>query len=154
MNIKLCKISIKDKPIIKQSLVDYLLELGTLLQENTPTEYKYLDSYFTEEKRNAYFIMLKNEIIGFVFANDYCIIKTNEIAIAEFYIKPDFRNQNFGFFAFNTLVKQYSLKWEVKTSIKNNKAVLFWKKAISRITQNEFIKKINGEEVVFSFEMN
>jgi len=133
MKIHLLNINKTAKPIINQLLVDYLSELGTILQEKIWTENKYLDSYFTEENRKAYFIKLKNEIIDFAFVNDHCIIKTNEIAIAEFYIKPEFRNNNFGLNAFKLIVQQSSLKWEIKTSIKNAKGKQFWRKAVSNL---------------------
>ncbi len=135
-------------------MFDYLSELAILQNEKINTEYKYLDTYFKEKNRKAYFIKLKNETIGFAFVNDYCLQKTNEIAIAEFYIKPTFRNMKYGILAFQELVLKNNLKWEVKTNVKNQKAIYFWEKAINKISSNNFQKETINYDIVFSFDSN
>ena len=153
MKVKLLKIKLEQKPIIKSLLFDYLSELETLLNKNINKDYIYLDSYFSEQNREAYFVMFQNEIIGFAFINDYCIIKSNEIAIAEFYIKPLYRNKKIGFSVFKQLVKQKPLKWEVKTDVNNHNAIYFWEKSISKLTNNIFDKQIVDDSIIYSFQI-
>lgn len=144
--VSLKEIKIEEKDFLKSLLKDYLIELRINTNSEIDSEYQYLDSYFIEEERKAMFILNDNEIIGFVFVNDYCLIKTNEIAIAEFYIQKQFRNLGFAENAAKQVFKMHNKKWEIKTSLENKVALCFWRKVIGNFEE----KEVDGE-LVFSF---
>jgi len=148
---KIKKIVKSNTPLIKSLLVDYLTELSIISKTNIDTNYTYLDTYFTDKNRSAYFFYLNDKIIGFGFINDYCIINTNKKAIAEFYIKKEYRKQGLGETFARKLFELHNTSWEVKTNINNKNANLFWKKIITKYSINSYYSQISDSNVIFSF---
>lgn len=144
MNIS--KISISEKPQFQELFAGYLTEL------NAEKDYPYLDLYWKEEKR----IPLKyteNDIwLGFALINDYTIIKTNTISIAEFYILPEYRRNRIGFNFASSIFCNYQGNWEIRTDVNNLKAILFWENILIKCTKDFYSKTELNQSLIWSFK--
>ena len=130
--VSLLEVGMQEKDLLRNLLTEYLEELLAILEEEINTSYIYFDSYFTDENRSAYFILKEKQIIGFTMINAYCLLKENEIAIAEFYIQKPSRNKGFAFEAVKQIFKLSDKKWELKTSLKNQVALKFWRRVVTK----------------------
>lgn len=113
-------------------------------------DYPYLDSYWSEPDRAAFYIVHEGQIAGFVLINSWVVLKdfNADKSIADFYIKPEFRLINAGKEAAFKIFKKYEGKWEVKQNKENIGAVRFWRKVIKAFTGGEFseVSVEQGEE--------
>lgn len=127
MSLTISKIKFEEKEILKPFLFQYLKEL------NEDTDYPYLDSYWEDDKRLPFKLTLNKKWLGIALINDYTIIECNTIAIAEFYILPNYRNQGLGKYFAKEIFKTCSGQWEVRFQ----KVILtggkFWRKIISKL---------------------
>jgi predicted acetyltransferase len=79
MNISIMPVSKDEKEILRNLLEKYNYEFSQY--ENTDVNdlglygYDWLDIYWTEENRFAYFIKIDNKLAGFVMISDYKEIK-------------------------------------------------------------------------------
>lgn len=66
-------VSIGDKSVLRQLMELYKYDFSEFdkedINEHGYLGYKYLDSYWTEKNRNAYFIKVDQKIAGFVLLN-------------------------------------------------------------------------------------
>ena len=119
--------------------------------------YSYLDYYWTEEKRFAYFIMVDQKIAGFVLVCDYCEAtkEADALSIAEFFVMKNFRRQGIGRRAAEITFDLFPGTWEVHQYLENKESLLFWENVIGRYTSGTFEKKImnteDGEQQVMLF---
>jgi len=134
MKVELTSISSKDKNVLGEMLREYQREL--LGKE--PGEYKYLDSYWNEPNRFPFFILVDDEIVGFVLINSHSVISVNAKSIAEFYIKKEFRKKGIGNEAAKQAFELFPGRWETRQL--KGKAIVhsFWLEIISELTHNQF----------------
>ena len=113
-------------------------------------EYKWFDSYFKDNNREAYFIKEQetNKILGFAMVNQYMQKSGEGHSIAEFMIIPKYRRLKLGKRVAIELFKLHKGIWEVKPSYKNESAYLFWKNVIDEDTN----KDNKFEEGLFVFK--
>ena len=75
MTVTLCPVSLEQKEILRNLLEKYDYEFSQWdlrdVNENGLFGYEYLDNYWTEENRWAYFIRADGKLAGFVMVNDY-----------------------------------------------------------------------------------
>jgi predicted acetyltransferase len=139
MNISLIPIPQEDKKALAGILSEYQKEL---LGENSPSEYKYLDSYWESADRFPFFIALDGKRVGFVFVNGYTLVIKNAQSIAEFYIAKEFRKKGIGRIAAIKTFELFPGKWEIREMKDNIVAQGFWRKVISDYTNNEYAEII------------
>ena len=147
-NFKISRILESEKRELELLLNVYLLDL------NEEPNYPLLNSYWTDKNRIPLKLTKGKDWLGFALINDYAIIPTNTISIAEFYILPEYRKQGLGRFFANEILKKYNGNWEIRTQISNNQAIQFWDKVVSEIlNKNLEINQIKNE-IVYSFGSN
>ena len=147
-NFKISRILESEKRELELLLNVYLLDL------NEEPNYPLLNSYWTDKNRIPLKLTKGKDWLGFAFINDYAIIPTNTISIAEFYILPEYRKQGLGRYFANDILQKYNGKWEIRTQISNNQAIQFWDKVVSEIlNKNLEINQIKNE-IVYSFGSN
>ncbi|MFK7946994.1 MAG: GNAT family N-acetyltransferase [Saprospiraceae bacterium] len=134
MNIQFSKVKLDKKPILRNLLSEYLIEM------NLNDDYPYFDNYWIEKNRTPLIIQSNNRIIGFVLINDFILNHDFQAdkSIAEFYIKPDFRRKGIGRKVAFQLFKTYQGKWEIRQQLDNQTAQLFWLQVISEFTDGNF----------------
>ena len=143
LNVQLASVDKKDE--ILKLLIKYSKELEQY-QEYPSGEIasnKYFEFYWTDLDRFPFIAYINDELIGFCFLR----VEESYYSIAEFYIKPDFRNLGYGKNMLNFIIefckeqgKHSSLIADcfIKNSVANN----FW-------TANEFI---THKEIIYEKE--
>lgn len=140
MSIVISEIKLEEKEILNSFLIQYLKEL------NQDTAYPFLDSYWENEKRIPLKMTLDEKWAGFALINDHTLIDTNTIAIAEFYILPQYRKLCYGRHLAYEVFKTYTGQWEVLFQNDNLKGGDFWRSVISNYSETKL-----GHETILSF---
>ena len=150
MNIYLDRVKENKKDALYRLLQFSLFEEsqtdGNEMNEEAIFEYKYFDSYFTDNKRDAFFIREKDtdKLLGFVMINTHMEIKEKGHSIAEFMVIPKYRRNKIGKKAVFMCFDMYDGIWEVSPCKDSITAYNFWKNVIDEYTNknNEYINKI------------
>ena len=161
MNITLSIISNEDKPVLSNLMQLYRYDSsefdGHKLGPHGLYSYKYLDHQWTDTYRRPFMICVDREIAGFVLLTldmpkEFAILsvadRTN--VISDFFIMRKFRYKGIGKYVAHSLFEQFQGNWEIKQTIGNKPAYIFWKKAISEYTHSKGLffqeKIINNEK--------
>ena len=151
---KLERVKIEDKDILYR-LLQYSLFEESITDQNEMNneaifEYKWFDSYFQDNNREAYFIKEQetNKILGFAMVNQYMQKSKDGHSIAEFMIVPKYRRLKIGKRVAIELFNMHKGNWEVKPSYGSVVALAFWKSVLDEYTQNDN----TFEDGIFIFE--
>ena len=151
---KLERVKIEEKDVLYR-LLQYSLFEESLTDQNEMNneaifEYKYFDSYFKDNNREAYIIKEQetNKILGFAMVNQYMQKSKDGHSIAEFMIVPKYRRLKIGKRVAIELFNMHKGNWEVKPSYGSEVALTFWKSVIDEYTKNEN----TFEDGIFIFE--
>ena len=117
-------------------------------------DYKYLDYYWTEKNRWAYFIKVNNKYAGFVLVNTDCFLNQLEGAktIAEFFVLRKYRRQGIGKTAAHLTFDKFPGKWEVAQHPDNKASIKFWNKVIKEKFNPKTVFFKDKEKRVMLFE--
>ena len=140
---KLDRVKVEDKDILYR-LLQYSLFEESLTDQNEMNneaifEYKWFDSYFQDNNREAYIIKEQktNKILGFAMVNKYMQKSKDGHSIAEFMIVPKYRRLKIGKRVAIELFNMHKGNWEVKPSYGSKSALSFWKSVVDEYTQND-----------------
>ncbi|WP_124098039.1 GNAT family N-acetyltransferase [Ruminococcus sp. Marseille-P6503] len=131
MNIEITKVKEEEKEILRNLLEKYDYEFsqydGRDVDENGNFGYEWLDYYWTEDGRYAYFIRADNKIAGFAMSCPYAEYReSTDYQVAEFCILPKYRKLGLGkklaFYLWDT----HKGSWEIRCHPKNIGSVRFW----------------------------
>lgn len=156
MNIYLEKVKEENKEVLYRLLEYSLYEESANdlneMNEEAIFEYKYFNSYFTDDDRDAYFIREKetNKILGFAMVNTYVQVFENGHSIAEFMVIPKYRKNNIGKKVAFELFDRYRGNWEVSPSYNSCSALFFWNKVIKDYTSSNY--KFENDLFLFNNE--
>lgn len=158
-NIELTEVTVNKKTVLRQLIELYEYDLspytGNKVNKHGYFEYLYLDSYWTQNQRFAYFILIDEALAGFVMVNDYCEVsrEASTKAIAEFFVMRQFRRQGIGREIAEKVFRLFPGPWEVHQYLQNKQSITFWEKVIGDYTFNNFVKQItdDGERQVILF---
>ncbi|HQL10415.1 MAG TPA: GNAT family N-acetyltransferase, partial [Lentisphaeria bacterium] len=95
----------EDKEILRNLLEKYLYEFTQYEQRAVNRlglfGYDYLDNYWTESNRWAFFIRAGDELAGFAMVNDFqeSPVEKTDFALAEFFVMYKYRRQGIGHWA-------------------------------------------------------
>lgn len=110
--------------------------------------YPYLDNYWTEENRYAYFIKIDNKLAGFAMVCGHCYVSddTDTLFMAEFFVMKKYRKQGVGKEAASEVLKMHPGKWELTVHPNNPGALVFWKKTAEAVACGEvrIVKDVPG----------
>lgn len=139
MHLSLSAVRQDQKLILANLLELYLHDLSESLplsvdQESGRFGYAYLDTYWTETRRQAYFIKVGGKIAGFVMVNDHLLVLKQGRAIAEFFVMRAYRRRGLGQKALNQLFAQCGGAWEVAVHSNNLGALKFWRESLLQIS--------------------
>ena len=149
------RVKIEDKEILYRLLQYSLFEesLTDLNEMNSEAifEYKWFDSYFQDNNREAYFVKEQetNKILGFAMVNQYMQKSKDGHSIAEFMIIPKYRRLKIGKNVAIELFNMHNGIWEVKPSYGNKSAYSFWKNVIDEYTNLDNV----FEDGIFIFKV-
>lgn len=123
--VEIIKVKKEEKEILLNLLEKYEYEFSqyTLIDVNPLGlyGYDYLDYYFTEENRYAYFIKVDGKLAGFVMINDYPEIpdEKTDFCVSEFFVLFKYRKQGIGRKAIFEVLDKHRGKWQLKRHPKN-----------------------------------
>ena len=143
MNIELKKANVEDKEILKNLLEKYDYEFSQWDNRDVNKlglyGYDYLDCYWTEEKRWAFFIVVDGNLAGFVMVNDYPEVNEGtDYSLAEFFVMYKYRCSGVGRFGAMKVFDMFHGKWQLKRHPKNIASVHFWNKVIDEYTVGKY----------------
>ena len=98
--------------------------------------YPYLDYYWAEKNRWAYFIKVDGQLAGFVMINDYTAVEgiKTDFVISEFFVMYKYRRAGVGKKAFFGVLGLHKGSWQLKRHQKNLPSVHFWNKVVDEYT--------------------
>lgn len=148
MKYKLEEVKIEEKDILFNLLQFALYDGSQYIENNINNDglfnYKWFDSYFTDDNRVSYFIRtIDNELIGFVMINQYLKIFESGNSIAEFLILPQYRRKHIGKRVMFDIFNIYKGNWEVEPIENSKEAYEFWKNTIKNYTNDKYSFKDN-----------
>ncbi|GMK41296.1 hypothetical protein PCCS19_43520 [Paenibacillus sp. CCS19] len=102
--------------------------------------YTYLDHYWTEEKRRAYFVKVDGRYAGFVLVNDYVnnLVDEDARSIAEFFIMRKYRRQGIGKLVAARVFDTFKGTWVVLQHGNNVASQQFWTRTIHDYTNGSY----------------
>ena len=154
MNVSLRRVNLDEREILANLLEKYDYEFSQYDNRDVNKlglyGYKYLDCYWIDENRWAYFIEVDTKLAGFVMVNDFPEAEDREtdFSIAEFFVMHKYRRLGVGKQAFFNVLEIHKGKWQLKRHPKNEASVVFWDKVISEYTNDNFelIEAYKGTE--------
>lgn len=144
MDIYLDRVDITKKDtlyrLLEYSLFEESLNDGNEMNEEAIFEYKYFESYFKEDSRDAFFIreIDTNKLLGFVMINQYVQKVDEGHSIAEYMVIPKYRKKHIGKNVAFECFDMYGGNWEVSPSFGSESAYQFWNKVIAEYTNNNY----------------
>ena len=103
-------------------------------------DYPYLDHYWVEPERAPFLVRVDGKLAGLVLVSRYNYLTGARDCwvMAEFFIMRKYRHQGIGEHVARTIFGQFPGAWQVGQIIENQPAIAFWRKVISRYTQDTF----------------
>jgi len=142
--VEIVPVKKEEKYILENLLEKYQYEFSqyacTKIHPSGLYGYDYLDYYFTEEKRFAYFIKVNKSLAGFAMVNNYPVVpnKPTDFSIAEFFILYNYRKQGIGKVAACKVFDKHLGNWQLKRHPSNLDAVSFWNRVIDEYTNSNY----------------
>lgn len=153
MNVELKIVTEDEKEILRNLLEKYDYEFTQWDKRDVNPlglyGYSYLDYYWTEENRYAYFIKVDGKLAGFVMINDYPEAKEpTDYSLAEFFVMYKYRRLGIGKIAAFQIFDMFHGKWQLKIHPHNIPSVHFWNQIVSRYTNDKYrlVKGYPGSE--------
>ena len=141
MNVELQLIEIEDREILSNLLEKYDYEFSQYDNRDVNKfglyGYQYLDYYWTEKNRWAYFIIVDGNLAGFVMVIDLPEVDDREadFQIAEFFVMYKYRRMGVGKQAFFKVLDKHNGRWQLKRHPKNLSSVHFGIKLLMNIVK-------------------
>jgi len=144
MDVLLKQVQIEDREILANLLEKYDYEFSQYDNRDVNRlglyGYKYLDCYWLEDNRWAYFIEVDGHLAGFVMINEFAEAedRKTDFSVAEFFVMYKYRQKGIGKQAFFMAVNLHRGKWQLKRHPKNLASVLFWDKVVNEYTSGDY----------------
>lgn len=142
MKIELVEVKYEDKEILRNLLELYQYDSSEFnddeIQENGLFGYKYLDHYWTEDGRYAYFIKKDSKLAGLAMVRCFKEGSKPINSMAEFFIMRKYRRSGLGSHAAKKIFSLFPGIWNVGQEEDNLPAQKFWCKVIGEYTNNNF----------------
>ena len=154
MQVRLRQISVDEKEILRNLLEKYDYEFSQWDQRDVNAlglyGYGYLDNYWTEEKRYAFFIEVDGKLAGFAMVNDYPeVSEPVDYVMAEYCVLFKYRRCGVGRTAAYALFDRFHGRWQLKRHPKNLASVAFWDSVVSGYTQGRYRLVCGHEEAAY-----
>lgn len=101
--------------------------------------YGYLDNYWTEEGRWAFFLKVDGQLAGFAMVNDYPEAgEPLDYCMSEFFVMYKYRRCGLGKWAAFALFDRFPGLWQLKRTPRNEGSVVFWDKVVGGYTGGDY----------------
>lgn len=142
--IELKRVESNDKEILRNLLEKYDYEFSQWDKRDVNClglfGYSYLDHYWTEKRRWAYFIMVEGKLAGFAMVNYLPEVydRDTDFNMAEFFVLYKYRRSGVGKRAFFKVLDLHKGRWQLKMHPSNEVSVCFWTNAINEYTGGNY----------------
>jgi len=155
MNIEIILVKKEEKEILNNILQKYLYEFSQYIDVDLNNyglyNYKYLNDYWIEEKKYAYFIKKDGNLIGFLMINNVPEINLEmNYSITEFFITYKYRRKGIGKYVVNYILEKFKGKWQIKYNPKNEVSKIFWNKIVNGYTKGNYKIITDSKETMFN----
>ena len=142
MNAQIEKVRFEDKAVLQNLLElcqhDYSEFEDKDVNEHGLFGYHYLDHYWTEEGRHAFFVRVSGKLAGFALVRRHEAEGKTWRSLTEFFILRKYRHQSVGQAVAFQVFDALPGLWKVHQEEGNVPAQLFWRKVIGRYTGNSY----------------
>jgi len=143
MNIELRLVPADEKEVLRNLLEKYEYEFSQYNNRDVNAlglyGYRYLDNYWSEDGRWAYFIEVDGKLAGFVMITNIPYDGTEtDFSIAEFFVMYAYRRLGVGKEAFFKALEMHRGRWQLAYIPKNIPSVHFWTKVVDEYTKGNF----------------
>lgn len=143
MEIKTTEVNSNEKETLANLLEKYNYEFSQYDKRDLPPNaiygYKYLDNYFTDNDRYAYFIYCDNKLAGFALIrqNPKCE-RVVDWSIAEFFVIYNYRRQGVATEAVKQLFEIHKGHYHLSYHKNNIASKIFWNKIAKKYSDNNY----------------
>ncbi len=143
MNITIDPVSVEEKEILRNLMEKYDYEFsqydGRDVNPLGLYGYDWLDNYWTDKSRHAFFIRVDGKLAGFAMVIGYTeVFKDAQYSMSEFFVMYKYRRLGVGSFAAKTMFDRFPGVWELKRHPKNVGSVFFWDHVIDSYTGGDY----------------
>jgi predicted acetyltransferase len=143
MKIEVVKTTSEDKSVLRNMMELYLYDFseydGADLNPHGPFEYEYIDQYWTEPERQAFFLKVEGKLAGFALIREVESSEGNNYySMAEFFVLRKYRRKNIGKNFAQRLFNLFPGFWKVAQEENNHPSQVFWRKVISEYTNGSY----------------
>ncbi len=161
MSIQLTEAAQSDAGLLRAMLDRYLRELGSHREvpvgATDAASYAYLDAYWSEPGRHAFFIRSGARVVGFALIRDPGSTGSDAHQLAEFFVEPGSRRLGIGGRAAAAIWKRFPGSWELQVHARNAAAVRFWSSsaevATGKAPQVHEVQAPDGRRIQFNFRV-
>lgn len=148
--IEIRRVTLDEKETLANLLEKYNYEFSQYdkrqFDNNGLFGYKYLNNYFTDNDRYAYFIYVEDLLAGFALINKYHECERPiDWSIAEFFVSYNFRRQGVATEAVNQIFKIHKGYYHIKYHKKNKASVVLWNNVAKKYSNDNY-KLCIGDE--------
>lgn len=141
--IKIVPVSEDKKEILRNLLEKYDYEFSQYDKREVNDlglfGYNYLDHYWTDEGRWAFFIYADDKLAGFAMINSFPEAEEEtDYTMAEFFVLFRYRRKGIGKFVAHKLFDKFEGRWQFKRHPHNQDSVCFWDQVIAEYTNGCF----------------
>lgn len=147
VDLEIAPVSYEQKSILRSLLELYQYETSSFeddgsgdINDDGTYGYRYLDHYWTEEGRHAYFIKVSGKLAGFVMIRHAANVIDNitECSITEFFIMRIYQRRRIGQKVALEMFNRFKGRWSISWLKDNAAAQQFWTKCIRQFSEGQF----------------
>ena len=154
MNFEMVEVKEEEKEILRNLMEKYLYEFSQYeLEDVNPLGlygYSYLDCYWTEKGRWAFFFKVDGKLAGFAMVNDYPEAGKTDYCMSEFFVMLKYRRCGLGKWAAYQLFDRFKGTWQLKRHPGNLPSVKFWDRIVDGYTGGKFRLEKGVQEYAYS----
>lgn len=143
MQTDLIRVKAEEKEILRNLLEKYGFEFSLYDGRDVGPlglyGYSYLDHYWTEENRFAFFMRVRGNLAGFMMINSNPeVLPGTDYTMSEFFVMYKYRRIGIGQSMAARAFDMFQGVWQLKRHPKNLASVAFWDRVISAYTHGRF----------------
>lgn len=135
-------VALEEKQVLRNLMQLYKYDFTAFDPEDVDRmglyDYPYLDYYFVEPDRQAYFIKIKGVLAGFALVRYTVLTDTKEPVweLVEYFVLKKYRREGVGSQAVREILAKHPGKWKIGVLENNIPALAFWRKITAACDPN------------------
>ena len=110
--------------------------------------------YFENPKKKAFLIRVDKEIAGFVLLDKEHLLEAVDWNMGEFFVLAKFQGKGVAYKAAKQIFTDYPGKWSVAVMPENIRALNFWRKVITDVSEGNYTESFKAAKDFDSYNMN